>query len=119
MYAHIGTNIIICTCICMYFRGDIMGVKKDFILQVRLNEYELELLDKYARATPIATAIENERVFFRKDASWLYRFQDNIPGFEEQLTGFPNKNVKAMVDCLAYSHDMDIKLTVAEMLNQR
>ncbi|GAA0099227.1 hypothetical protein UT300011_26910 [Clostridium perfringens] len=27
-----------------------MGVKKDFILQVRLNEYELELLDKYARA---------------------------------------------------------------------
>lgn len=30
----------------MYFRGD-YGSKKDFILQVRLNEYELELLDKY------------------------------------------------------------------------
>lgn len=27
-----------------------MGIKKDFILQVRLNEYELELLDKYAGA---------------------------------------------------------------------
>ena len=49
MYAHIGTNIIICTFICMYFRGEIMGAKKDFILQVRLNEYELELLDKYAK----------------------------------------------------------------------
>lgn len=50
MYVHIGTNIIICTCICMYFRGEIMGAKKDFILQVRLSEYELELLDKHAKS---------------------------------------------------------------------
>lgn len=26
-----------------------MGIKKDFILQVRLNSYELELLDKHAK----------------------------------------------------------------------
>ena len=32
----------------MYW-GDIMGTKKNFILQVRLNENELELLDKYAK----------------------------------------------------------------------
>lgn len=27
-----------------------MGAKKDFILQVRLSEYELELLDKHAKS---------------------------------------------------------------------
>ncbi len=27
-----------------------MGAKKDFILQVRISDYELELLDKYAGA---------------------------------------------------------------------
>lgn len=27
-----------------------MSIKKDFVLQVRLNEYELELVDKYAKS---------------------------------------------------------------------
>lgn len=31
------------------FWGEIMGAKKDFILQVRISYYELELIDKYSK----------------------------------------------------------------------
>jgi len=69
-------------------------------------------LDKYARATPMATAIENERVFFPRSAPWL-------ADYEDQLVKFPNADHDEFVDTTAYASEMETKLSVSEMLANR
>ena len=59
-------------------------------------------LDKYARATPMAGYIENERVFFPKSAPWLAEY-------ENSLVQFP-----------LGKHDEDVDITsMAERMEER
>jgi predicted phage terminase large subunit-like protein len=69
-------------------------------------------LDKYARATPMATHTENERCFFDKYGSW-------VSEFEEQLVKFPNAEHDEYVDCFAYASTLESRISVAEALRGR
>lgn len=70
-------------------------------------------LDKYARATPMASYTENERVFFPKNAPWL-------DDFENHIIKFPNrKEHDEDVDCYAYAQDLEDTMSVAEALSRR
>ncbi len=51
--------------------------------------------DKFSRAIPISAMVECGKVFFRTDATWLAKF-------EQQLTAFPNAAHDDMVDAFAY-----------------
>lgn len=66
-------------------------------------------LDKYARATPMAGYIENERVFFPKDAPWL-------SPYESSLVKFPNDAHDEDVDITAMAEKMESSKTLAEVL---
>jgi predicted phage terminase large subunit-like protein len=57
-------------------------------------------LDKYARATPMATYTENERVFFPRGALWLAVYESN-------LVRFPNAEHDEDVDVTAMAQDME------------
>ena len=67
-------------------------------------------LDKYARATPMAGYIENERVFFPKDAEWL-------ANYESALVKFPNDKHDEDVDTTAMAEHMESRKTLAEVLS--
>lgn len=66
-------------------------------------------LDKYTRATPMASYCENERVFFPKDAPWL-------AVFEENLKKFPSGGHDEDADLIAYAASMEDTISVAEAL---
>ena len=51
--------------------------------------------DKVSRALPMTTLLENEKVFFLNDATWLN-------DFEEELLNFPNGKNDDQVDAFAY-----------------
>lgn len=65
--------------------------------------------DKYARATPMATYLENERVFFPQNAPWLYEF-------EKCITDFPDCDHDEDGDLMAYAATMEDKMSIAEAL---
>jgi len=66
-------------------------------------------LDKYTRATPMASYCENERVFFPKDAQWLFEFEEN-------LKKFPSGGHDEDADLTAYAASMEDTISVAEVL---
>jgi len=66
-------------------------------------------LDKYARATPMASYIEAERVFFPKNAPWLSEY-------ETSLVKFPSVAHDEDIDVTAMAQDMESKLTLAEIM---
>lgn len=78
---------------------------------IPLNEVPIGGLDKYARAVPMATYIENERVFFLKDAPWL-------GAYESQLIKFPNDDHDEFVDITSMASEMEAKLSISEILEQ-
>lgn len=82
-------------------------------IPIPFKEIKCGRLDKYARATPMASYIENERVFFPKNAPWLANFEDNITKFPHRATHDED------VDCLAYAQDMEEGISVAEALANR
>lgn len=69
-------------------------------------------LDKYARATPMATAQENERVFFPKNAPFL-------SDYEKQLTSFPRGKHDEYVDVTSMASKMESGMSLAEILAAR
>lgn len=66
-------------------------------------------LDKYARATPMAGYVENERVFFPKYAPWLSDYETN-------LVKFPNTDEDEDVDITSMAEHMESKRSLAEVL---
>jgi len=85
-------------------KDEINGVKIPF------KEVKNKGLDKYARAIPMATYIENQRVFFPKNVPWLSKFQDN-------LTSFPTGENDEDVDCLAYAKELEKTMSITEALS--
>lgn len=77
-----------------------------------MREVPTKGLDKYARAVPMATYIENERVFFAKGASWL-------DSYESQLIKFPNDDHDEAVDITSMASEMEAKLSIGEILENR
>ncbi|MCK5601003.1 phage terminase large subunit [Candidatus Pacearchaeota archaeon] len=66
-------------------------------------------IDKYARATPMANYIENERVFFPQNAHWL-------SDYETGLVLFPLAAHDEDIDCTAMAAHMESKLSVTQAL---
>ena len=84
-------------------KDSVGGVKIPFV------EIPTGGLDKYARATPMAGYIENERVFFPKDAEWL-------AAYESALVKFPNDKHDEDVDITSMAENMESSKTLAEVL---
>lgn len=84
-------------------KDSVGGVKIPFV------EIPTGGLDKYARATPMAGYIENERVFFPKDAPWLSQY-------ESALVKFPNDKHDEDVDITSMAENMESRKTLAEVL---
>jgi predicted phage terminase large subunit-like protein len=76
-----------------------------------MKEIPTKGLDKYTRAVPMATYIENERVFFLKGASWL-------DFYEDQLIRFPNAEHDECVDITSMASEMEAKMSISEILQQ-
>ncbi|TRZ52464.1 MAG: hypothetical protein D4S01_02935, partial [Dehalococcoidia bacterium] len=91
------------------------SVGKDRVggVPIPFKEVKCGKLDKYARATPMASYLENERVFFPKNAPWLADFENNIVKFPNRTTHDED------VDCIAYAQDMEDTMSVAEALVNR
>lgn len=84
-------------------KDSVGGVKIPFV------EIPTGGLDKYARATPMAGYIENERVFFPKEAPWL-------AAYESALVKFPNDKHDEDVDITSMAERMESSKTLAEVL---
>ena len=87
-------------------QDEIGGVKIPF------KEVSTKGLDKYARATPMAAYVENERVFFPRNAPWLSEY-------ENSLVKFPNAAHDEDVDITSMAQEMESKLSLAEVLAGR
>ena len=68
-------------------------------------------LDKFTRAVPMATYIENERVFFPEGAPWLSEYESN-------LVEFPRAKHDEDVDITSMAAEMEGKTSVTEALSQ-
>lgn len=68
--------------------------------KIPMKEMPIKNLDKYTRAVPMATYMENQRVFFPKEASWKIEFEDN-------LTKFPRAKHNEDGDCTGMAQDME------------
>lgn len=66
---------------------------------------------KYARATPMAGYVENERVFFPRDAHWLAPYETNLVKF----TGADGDEDED-VDITSMAENMESRKTLAEVL---
>jgi len=66
-------------------------------------------LDKYTRAVPMATYVDNERVFFPREAPWLAKY-------EGYLTRFPRVDHDEDIDCTSMAQNMENKFSVTEAL---
>jgi len=77
--------------------------------KIPFKEVPTKGIDKYARATPMASYCENERVFFPKNAPWLIEFERN-------LKDFPSGSHDEDVDLAAYASTMEDKISIAEAL---
>jgi len=84
--------------------NDSIGNKK-----IPFREVPTKGIDKEARAVPMATYCENERVFFPKNAPWLVEFEKN-------LKDFPNGSHDEDADLMAYASTMEDKISIAEVL---
>lgn len=85
---------------------EIGGIKIPFV------EVKIGKLDKYARATTMANYMENERVFFKRDAPWL-------ADYEDELVKFPRGEHDEAVDITSMADEMETKMSVAEALRGR
>lgn len=81
-------------------------------VKIPFREVATRGLDKYARATPMANYIENERVFFPRGAAWLAEYESN-------LVRFPNAEHDEDVDVTAMAQEMEAKVSLAEVLAGR
>ena len=86
--------------------NDMIGGKK-----IPFKEIKTGGVDKYARATPMATYQGNERVFFPKYASWLSEYEDT-------LVKFPNVGHDEYVDITSMAQHMETAETLAEILSR-
>ncbi|MGA1876444.1 MAG: phage terminase large subunit [bacterium] len=87
-------------------RDEIGGMKIPF------REIPTRGLDKYTRAVPMATYMENERVFFPRGAPWLAEF-------ESSLVNFPNTGHDEDVDLISMAQHMESRKSVADILAGR
>lgn len=71
-------------------------------------------LDKYARATPMAGYIENERVFFPRDATWLAEYETNLVKFRGL-----DADLDEDTDITSMAEHMESKTSLAEVLGNR
>ncbi|MEW5804690.1 MAG: phage terminase large subunit [bacterium] len=78
-------------------------------MKVPFREIATKGLDKYARATPMASYVENERVFFPRDASWLADYESN-------LVRFPNAEHDEDVDVTGMAAEMENRISVVSAL---
>jgi len=78
-------------------------------VKIPFKEIPTKGLDKYARAVPMATYTENERVFFPRNAPWLAQY-------EGILAKFPNVANDEDIDCTAMAQHMENKMSVTEAL---
>ena len=81
-------------------------------VKIPFKEIPTKGLDKYARAVPMATYTENERVFFPRNAPWLAIY-------EGILAKFPNVANDEDIDCTAMAQHMENKMSVTEALRGR
>lgn len=81
-------------------------------VKIPFREIKTKGLDKYVRATPMASYVENERVFFPRGAYWL-------ADYESGLVNFPNAAHDEDVDVTAMAQDMEHKISLAEILAGR
>jgi len=87
------------------------SVGRDKLDKARIPFVELEMgnIDKYTRAIPMASYVENERVFFPLNAPWL-------KDYESSLTAFPFGKHDEDVDCTSYAADMEDETSTVEQL---
>jgi len=78
-------------------------------VKIPFKEIPTEGLDKYARATPMATYFQNERVFIHRDAPYKAKY-------ETSLVKFPNAAHDEDVDITAMAQHMEQNLTLAEIM---
>ena len=69
-------------------------------------------MDKFARATPMASYYENQRVFHPKNTSWIAVFENN-------LTKFPSGDHDEDADCTAYAQYVERSLSITDALSNR
>ena len=81
-------------------------------VKIPFKEIPTKGLDKYARAVPMATYTQNERVFFPRNAPWLAIY-------EGILAKFPNVANDEDIDCTAMAQHMENKMSVTEALRGR
>ena len=81
-------------------------------VSIPFKEVPTEGLDKYARATPMATYFENERVFINRDASYCADYETN-------LLAFPNSDEDEDVDVTSPAERMESKKTLAEIMAEQ
>jgi predicted phage terminase large subunit-like protein len=77
--------------------------------KIPFKEIKTKGQDKYARATPMASYFENERVFLPKNAPWIIEYEKN-------LMDFPNGEHDEDADLTAYAASMEDKMSIAEIL---
>jgi len=81
-------------------------------VKIPFKEIPTKGLDKYARAVPMATYTQNERVFFPKNAQWLTQY-------EGCLIRFPLGGHDEDIDCTAMAQHMENKMSITEALRGR
>lgn len=80
-------------------------------IKIPFKEVRTKGVDKYARAVPMATYIENQRVFFPKNVPWLATYEGN-------LTSFPGGAEDEDVDCTAYAKELEKSISLTEVLGR-
>ncbi len=78
-------------------------------MKIPFREVATKGLDKYARATPMAAYMENERVFLPQGVHWLAEY-------ETALVKFPNAAHDEDVDVTSMAQEMEAKISVIDVL---
>ena len=78
-------------------------------VSIPFKEVKTKNKDKFSRCIPMASYMENSRVFFKKDAPWLEEY-------ENDLTVFPDADDKCWGDCTGHASILEKSVSVAEAL---
>ena len=78
-------------------------------VNIPFKEVKTKNKDKFSRCVPMASYMENGRVFFRKDAHWLEEYTSDI-------TAFPDQDDDCFADCTGHAVVLEKSISIAEVL---
>jgi predicted phage terminase large subunit-like protein len=78
-------------------------------LNIPFKEVATKNKDKFSRNVPMASYVENQRVYFNKNAPWLAEY-------ENDLCVFPDADDDCWADCTGYATVLEKRISVAEVL---